>query len=344
MSQMIEFYQTELRRRPLMPALLAQADIDVPHSRLIRVPAHVYPDSHPSAYVYPDHITDYGDANKCYDLLAVAREWLGLGLDQAVGLLAELAGLTPPVPFRGEVRRVSFAPLAAPTRTDPNEFAVFAARCTDALSDPRTLAAEAAARYLDTRGLLGAARHYRLGVADSTVASRFPGRIWQDMVTMPTWHQGELLALKGRNLLGKGEGREMRNLSGTGTAPYGLREMGDAYSVLVVEGETDTLSVWAAFGGQVAVVGIPGATHWKKLQHAALSDRHLFLCLDTDEAGQKAVREAQTWAADEGRALTVVPGIGDKNALLVSRGPAHLRELLRQASETALKRGRRVLL
>lgn len=340
---LLDFYRDELKSRPIMPALLAQANIDVPHSRLIRVPDHVYPDTKPSVYVYPEHLTDFGDANENYDLLRVAREWLGLTLEQAVSLIAELAGVRPPAPFQGEIKRVAFAPLTTPTRTDPNAHAVFATRCTEALQHPATQAAEAAARYLDERGILAAAWHYGAGVVDGTVLARRPHRIWEGMVTLPTWHQGALLALKGRNLLGKGEGREMRNLAGTGTTPYGLRELRDSQAVLVVEGETDTLSIWQAFEGQVSVVGIPGATHWKKLQHPALAGRHLYLCLDTDEAGRRAVDEAQRWAADEGRPLTVVPGIGDKNELLLKMGAAALRSALRDATAAAVRRGGRVL-
>ena len=36
-------------------------------------------------------------------------------------------------------------------------------------------------------------------------------------------------------------------------------------------------------------------------------------------AQRRAVDEAQRWAADEGRPLTVVPGIGDKNDLLLTK-------------------------
>jgi len=345
MNASLVFYHQHLKERPLMPALLAQAGIEVPNSRLIRVPDSVYPDRNPSAYVYPDHIVDFGDDNAGYDLLKVAREWLGLQLDQAVALIASLAGLSAPSEFAGEVRRVEYRPLPTLTRADPNDHAVFATRCEEALQAAATPEAQAALRYLEGRGLAGAALHYRLGVADRTVSARLPGTIWRDMLTLPTWHAGRLLALKGRNLLQKGDGREMRNLAGTGTAPYGLRELaGDARAVLVVEGETDCLSVWAAFEGEVNVIGIPGATHWKRLQHEALAGRRLYLCLDVDEAGQKAVRDAQAWAADEGRALHVMPNIGDKNEVLVKEGPAELRRLLSQGAAQAQKRLSRSLL
>lgn len=340
---LLDFYRDELKTRPIMPALLAQGQIDVPHSRLIRAPEHVYADTKPSIYVYPDHLIDFGDGNTNYDLLRVAREWLGLSLEQAVSLIAELAGVRPPTPFQGEIRPAKFAALTLAMQRDPNEHATFAARCTEALAQPTTLESEAAARYLDERGILAAAWHYGVGVADRTVLARRPHRIWEGMVTFPTWDQGALLALKGRNLLPKDAGREMRNLAGTGTAPYGLRELADSGAVLVVEGETDTLSVWQAFEGEVSVIGIPGATHWKKLQHPRLSGRHLYLCLDTDEAGQRAVGDARRWAADEGRALTVVPGIGDKNDLLLRQGAASLRQTLRDAAVAAYGRGRRVL-
>lgn len=344
MTSLIDFYRDELKDRPLMPALLAQADIRVPPNRLICVPSHIYPDTKPSVYVYPSHLTDYGDDNRAYDLLAVARDWLGLQLDQAVSLIAELAGVPAPTEFHGEIKKAKFAPLAPLTRTDPNDYAIFATRSTEALQTPSTLAAEAAERYLSERGILNAARHYRVGVVDSTVTARAPHRIWRDMLTFPTWHGGSLLALKGRNLLPKDQGREMRNLAGTGTAPYGLRELRENSGVIVCEGETDTLSIWEAFQGRVSVIGIPGATHWKHLQHPALKDRHLFLCLDTDTAGLKAVRDARQWAADEGRALIIVPGIGDKNSILVQKGSAFLRDLMMEATTTAARRASRVLL
>lgn len=339
----LTFYQNELKERPLMVSLLAQAGIEVPHSRLIRAPAHIYEDHNPSIYVYPDHLVDYGDSNTGYDLLKVAREWLGLQLDQAVALLADLAGLTAPVPFRGQVRQAEYRTLPGTARTDPNEYAIMATRCEEALLSPQTMAAEAALRYLESRQILTAARFYRVGVADSTVSARLPSSIWRNMLTFPTWHDGQLIALKGRNLLGKGEGREMRNLGGTGTAPYGLRELaGSTGAVLVVEGETDALSTWAAFGGEVNVIGIPGASHWKRLQHPALEGRRVFLCLDVDEAGQKAVRDAQVWAADAGRALHIMPNIGDKNQILMQSGSAELRHLLshgaRKAQHSAARR------
>lgn len=342
MTTLLNFYKDELKDRPIMPALLAQAGIQVPHSRLIRVPT--YDDRNPSAYVYPASICDYGDANKHYDLLAVAQEWLGLQFEQAVGLIADLAGVSAPVKFEGEVKRVQYRDILPTIRTDPNDYAVFASRSHDAFQNPQTQAAEAAHRYLQERGLHAAPFVYGLGVADSTVPSRLPHSIWRDMVTFPTWHSGQLLALKGRNLLGKGEGREMRNLSGSGTAPYGLRELGDSGAVIVVEGETDTLSVWEAFGGEVNVIGIPGATHWKKLQHPALVGRRLYLCLDTDAAGQRAVSDCQRWAAEEGRHVHIVPGIGDKNELLTQHGGTYLRQLLSEGVRRSVRRAaRRVL-
>ncbi|WP_081851604.1 toprim domain-containing protein [Deinococcus sp. RL] len=338
---LLDFYKDELKDRPIMPALLAQAGISVPPGRYIRIPSTVYDDTHPSAYVYPNAVCDYGDGNRQYDLLAVARDWLGLQLDQAVALIAELAGVTPPTPFRGEVRRVDYRPIIATPRTDPNTYATYAAQAEGALHSLSTPEARAALDYLLSRGLEASALHYRLGVGDSTVQARAPHRIWQGMVTFPTWYAGQLLALKGRNLLPKGEGREMRNLAGAGTAPYGLRELSGDGAVLIVEGETDVLSVWEAFAGEVNVVGIPGATHWKKLQHPALAGRRFFLCLDTDEAGERAVQEAQRWAADEGRALSVIRGIGDKNQLLCEAGPAHLRRTLEEAVRGVQRRAAR---
>lgn len=342
MTTLLNFYKSELKARPLMPALLAQAGIQVPHSRLIRVPT--YEDTRASAYVYPDSVCDYGDANKTYDLLAVAQDWLGLQFEQAVGLLADLAGIPAPVKFEGEVKRVQYRDILPTARIDPNEYAVFASRSHDAFQNPQTQAAEAAHRYLQERGLHAAPFVYGLGIADSTVPSRLPHSIWQDMLTFPTWHSGQLLALKGRNLLPKEAGREMRNLSGTGTAPYGLRELGDSGAVLIVEGETDTLSVWEAFEGEINVLGIPGATHWKKLQHLALAGRRLFLCLDSDTAGTRAMNDCQRWAAEEGRHVHLVGGIGDKNAILCEHGPAYLRQLLTAGVKGSTRRAvRRIL-
>lgn len=332
----LNFYTDNLKDRPVMPALLAQAGIDVPPGRYIRVPT--YDDHNPSAYVYPSWVCDYGDSNKAYDLLNVARDWLGLQLDQAVALIAELAGVTPPTPFRGEVKRVEYRPLTLRQRQDPNEYVYLATQAEQALQNLETPAAQAAFEYLKDRGLGESVFAYRLGVVDSSVMGRPPHSIWREMVTLPTWHEGQLLALKGRNLLPKGQGREMRNLSGTGTAPYGMRELHDAGAILVVEGETDVLSVWEAFNGEVNVVGIPGATHWKKLQHPVLAGRRIFLCLDADEAGERAVQEAQRWAADEGRALSVIRGIGDKNSILTAEGPATLRHTIETAVRAVQRR------
>lgn len=336
MNPHLNFYTESLKDRPIMPALLAQAGIQVPPGRYIRVPT--YEDSRPSAYVYATAVCDYGDGNKQYDLLAVARDWLGLQLDQAVALIAQLAGVSAPVEFQGEVKRVTYRPISITPRTDPNEYALFATQATEAMRNLTTPTAQAAFEYLSGRGLFDSIAHYRLGVADQSVMARSPRGPWPGMVTFPTWHAGQLLALKGRNLLPKDAGREMRNLAGTGTAPYGLRELRGDGAVIVVEGETDVLSVWEAYEGEVNVVGIPGATHWKKLQHDALAGRRLYLCLDTDEAGQRAVRECQHWAADVGRPLHVIPGIGDKNALLSAHGPAHLRRAMTEGVQAVQRR------
>ncbi|WP_293910230.1 toprim domain-containing protein [Deinococcus sp.] len=340
MSAMLDFYRDELRNRPVMTDLLAQAGIEVPPGRYIRCP--LYQDNNPSTYVYAESVCDYGDDNKSYDLLAVARDWMGLQLDQAIALIAQLAGIDTPIRFDGQVRPVTFRPIIHTARTDPNDYAHLAMQAEAAYQALESDASHAALSYLRSRGLNESPFVYRLGVADSSVLGRLPHRIWRDMITLPTWHDGSLLALKGRNLLGKGEGREMRNLAGAATAPYGLSLLGDG-AVLAVEGEMDVLSVWEAFEGQVNVVGIPGATHWPKLQHPALTGRKLYLCLDLDEAGQKAAGHAQRWAADEGRALHVLPGISDKNDLLLQRGPAHLRALLTGATTAASRRTQRRL-
>lgn len=336
MTSPLGFYQAQLKDAPVMHELLAQAGIEVPRSRMICVPLNAdYRDTKPSAYVYDTHITDYGDDNRRYDLLDVAQTWCDLPFTQAVALIARLAAVTAPWEFDATVTRARYQRQSPKkTATNPNDYAVLAVRCEEAFGAQATCAAEAAAAYLIGRSLIASALHYRLGVLDSTVTAQPPSSAWRGMITFPTWDHGRLLALKGRNLLPKDSGRELRNLKGTGTPVYGLDQLRPGTTpVLVVEGETDVLSVWEAFDGEIEVVGIPGAPHWRCLAHPALDGRPLQVCLDLDEAGRTAVEQARRWAVDVGRPLRVLGGVGDKNDVLVQHGPAELRRRLETAAE-----------
>ena len=94
------------------------------------------------------------------------------------------------------------------------------------------------------------------------------------------------------------------NAPGAALSLYGLWRLTDDVPIFLVEGETDT---WAAQDAlpDMCVLGMPGASAQpERVGAAALANRTVYLCLDGDEAGQRA---ASVWVPDlQARGCTVL--------------------------------------
>ncbi len=97
--------------------------------------------------------------------------------------------------------------------------------------------------------------------------------------------------------------------------PYGLsrrvhacrRAEGDITRIFLVEGESDTQTMW--FYG-LNVLGIPGATVWKKEWKRYLEGYQVFIWQEPDEGGQKFV---DAIAKDVPDAMVIIPPEGRKD-------------------------------
>jgi hypothetical protein len=336
----LEFYREHLRGKPLMIDTLATLGISVNRSRQIRNPS--YPDRHPSVYVYDDHLTDFGGDQKPLDCLAVCMDWGNMTLESAVALLARLAGLDAPTRAPVRFEPIKARPLPPVVTSDPAQHATFAAQTTAAFQSLSSRVAQTAFEYLASRGLHESPFLAGVGVVDHTVTAPLPSSTWGGLLTFPTWTSGTLGALKGRNTVADKAKRIMRNLAGARVPLYNLEpalQASDRY-LLLVEGETDTLSVLES--GVEAVAGIAGVNNWRKsLEALELGNRHLMVALDGDDAGVKATTAILEWAAAQGiPAHPVDCGDADKNELLGSLGPSGLRDHLNRAMWAAFEGSR----
>ena len=340
----IEFYERNIRHLPLMASVLSTLHISVPPSKMIRNPE--YADRNPSVSVSASKCRDFG-TGQSYDLLDVLERWGKLSKRESVALLAQMAGLESPVNERPTVRPVLAPPIPERPSIDPSAFAAFARSAHDRLLASEDDASKSVLSYLETRGLSVAPRLCGVGAFDGTDAPLPPSfHAACPGLVIPNWDGERLAGLKARNLESDKSKRQFRNLGGAKIPLYNLTPALEVESetLVVVEGELDTLSVLEAFEMDVSVVGVPGNNiecFSKAPSLDAMRERTLVVALDPDEAGIEMETTILKWAAFEGiRAISLRFGDDDKNALLRRMGPSAFRAGFSVAIESALTRKR----
>lgn len=334
-SSHLEFYQTHLKHQPLMPDLLATLGIDVPHSRKIRSPE--YADRNPSVHVKKDRVRDYGTGERSLDCLDVCQRWGHMKLEDAVNLLANLAGVNPPSQTPVTVKPIKARPLPEAPKVDAKEFTLLAKQAAIAYQNGESRASQKAQEYMASRGLIESPFMAGVGVVDHTVTAHLPFDSWAGLITLPTWDKQEITALKARNTKKAKAERFFTSLSGVIPPLYNLEAAllsSDAH-LLLVEGEIDCLSVIEA--GIYAVAGLPGTSTWHyALKGIDFQSRHLMIALDGDADGVQTTLDILEWAKTNGIAAHAVDcGSADKNDLLQELGSEGFKTLLNTAMWSA---------
>lgn len=84
---------------------------------------------------------------------------------------------------------------------------------------------------------------------------------------------------------------------------FGLENVVGRNTVIICEGESDTLSTWSLYGGSYGVGGTSGASvseaHWAGYAISLLFAKRIYLLYDADEAGSKCVATAMRVLGDD---------------------------------------------
>ncbi len=295
----------------------------------------------PSVKIYTDHFYDYGDPDKHGNFLDWLEQVEGFSKeaarDEAVRLLGgreSYAGhLRAHPPINRETR-----PLRSPNL---EKLPAFVEEAHEALVRGESQAARAALTYLESRGLSGCIRTHRLGIVDDTGKAlkdtSFSTRLRERLI-IPIVEQGRATWFKARDI----SGRTKDELKAAGVAKYdgpsgnvpapfnadALQKAAELGFVVLTEGETDALSVVAAYGPDYPVLGLPGGhlpSGWdERLRQAGLNKA--FVLMDSDDAGRGHAERlrAKLTALEIDVEVLTLPGGGDLNDLLVGLGPEGL--------------------
>lgn len=334
-SASLEFYKANLRDLPLMPDVLSTLGIEVPRSRRIRNPN--YADRNPDVQVHQNFVKDYGSSEKAMDTLDVCLQWGHMKLESAVNLLAKIAGVNPPTEAPVTVQPVKARPLSESPRVDASEFTNLAKQAAIAYQNGESTAAKKAQEYMASRGLIEAPFMTGVGVIDHTITASLPSFKWNGVITLPSWVENQVAAIKVRNTAVEKAARFYDSLRGVRPPLYNLEAalLSSDTQLLLVEGEIDTLSVIES--GIYYVAGIPGANNWfSTLKNIDLGSRQLMVALDGDKAGIEATKGILEWAKTNGIAAHAVDcGNTDKNDLLQELGAEGFKTLLNTAMWSA---------
>lgn len=180
-----------------------------------------------------------------------------------------------------------------------------------------------AEEYLTERGIgHELAEDFRLGV----VADPIPGHEeYAGRLSIPyLGPRGSVYGMRFRTL--DGEGPKYLGIHGTPTRLFNLRALheSDLPFMCITEGELDCVALAAC---DLPGVGVPGSNNWKR-HHPRLFAGFdaVYVLGDGDKAGRKFTQEVCA-SLRSARPVTVPDG-ADVNSLLVTGGPAGLRELL----------------
>jgi hypothetical protein len=212
------------------------------------------------------------------------------------------------------------------------------AQAHEALLRGESEAAKRAWSYLKARRLDACAEIHRLGVVDESVKVRaggaFAGR-FRDRLVIPTFEQGQAVWFKARDI----SSRDTQALKEAGVARYdgpsgkvpapfnidALEQAGVLGFAVLTEGETDALSLVAAYGSGYPAFGLPGGLlpqgFAEQLNDAGV--REAILIRDGDAAGVKHAERAREELTAFGFRVVALspPGYGDLNEMLVALGP-----------------------
>lgn len=308
----------------------------------------------PSVKVYADHFHDYGDPERRGDLL----DWLELaeGMDKETAReeAERIVGIGRHNLSR--MRRASLRQTPPPTVTKrggatPTPWiAELVARAHEALVRGESEAAQRAWGYLEARRLETCVEASRLGVVDESVGVRGAGTLakrLQGRLIVPTLEEGRPVWFKARET----SGRSAEVLKSLGIAKYdgppgrvlapfnvdALTEAGALGFAVLTEGETDALSLLAAYGAGYPAFGLPGGLiplgFAERL--AQVGVREVVLVTDADAAGTKHAERAREALIAANLEVFVLspPGHGDLNEMLVALGPERMVEGLESAKE-----------
>lgn len=230
---------------------------------------------------------DFSSAEKGGDLLDLWVAAENLSMADAMRAAKDYLGI-PPARFEGSTERKYTRP-AKPTCTSPKN------------TSPCWLTEE--------RGLsLDAIDAYKLAEAG-------------DSVVFPSMRDGELIRWKQRSIHDK---HKCKTSSDSEPCLFGWQAIPEAArSVVICEGEIDAVSWWQMGYPALSVPNGAQGHSWIEVEYDNL-DRFdtIYLSMDNDEAGQKAIGEIVDRLGRERCRVVVLP-VKDANDLLLKRGDAN---------------------
>ena len=138
------------------------------------------------------------------------------------------------------------------------------------------------------------------------------GEFFNDTLTIPYFSHGQIVQIRPKKINGVA-----KTMAGDSARVYNMDSLlAGADTVLVVEGEADTLSVLSHSLGSgdrelesMAVVGLPGANSWPDGFLTALERcERVFIGFDPDETGKKAAAKLKTELNTTGRIVRLPEG------------------------------------
>lgn len=173
---------------------------------------------------------------------------------------------------------------------------------------------------LEKRGIMSAAREYRLGF----VAEALPGdQHLTGRIVIPYQTPAGPVSIRLRTTDGDAKPKYLPYRAGMLGRPFNVMALLRPGPVYVCEGEIDAISATVA---GLPAVGFSGSAAWKPVYARIFRFRDVTVLADGDEAGWEF---AQTVAADlEGCKINSMPPLMDVNSVLVERGIDGLRKLV----------------
>lgn len=164
----------------------------------------------------------------------------------------------------------------------------------------------------------------------------------RDALALPTWIDGELLAVKYRYIGSDPSQLRYTALSGSKSGLYTLQG-GLKDKLLIVEGQFDAIS--ALLGGFQGTVWALESTSLRSSRiDEARAFKHVFLCLDNDDPGQAGANQLYNDFRGAAQIIRIPEPFKDLNELLQARGLDAVRDFLRANTQTSDERSTTSLL